>query len=242
MKIDIYKDHYQFEWDHRSHLTSALNIPIAVTTVIGGALTIMIQSFLYHNDLATYFFIGLNVLTIISIVLAVFFVFKSLHGYKYQRIPTPKKLKKHYDDLVKWHVTYGDGMADAKKEFKQSFHEGMAEAVEINAHNNKSKSAYIYRANVALATSLLFLAFSSVPFLVKTVGENEKIHLVRIIEMPQTKKEVHTMTEDDQAEQPETTVNLPTAPPPKPTFPPNEQLKEHKIPPLAAPLIQEEAE
>jgi len=44
MDPKIYKEHYEFEWNHRAYLTSALNIPIAVATVLGSAEIVLLQT------------------------------------------------------------------------------------------------------------------------------------------------------------------------------------------------------
>ena len=242
MKPEIYKDHYQFEWDHKSHLTSALNIPIGVATVIGGAIALMVKKYPYHQDFNTIGFVALISFSALLIVIAAYYLFKALHGYQYQRIPTPKTLKTYYDDLLQWHESYGNGKQAAEEEFNEYFHQRMAEAVDVNAHNNKSKSGYLYRTNVLLAISLLFVAFSSVPFLVKTIAARDQVHSIRIVEMPELSKEKIAMPDDDQNDQNEqttTTDQTPEAPPAKPTPPPNENIKEHVVPPTTEKIIKE---
>ena len=155
MNRDIYKEHYQFEWDHRTHLTSSLNIPIAVATVIGSALAVMVRGFSYQADLTTNLFIVLIVLSATSIVVAIFFLFRALHGYEYQRIPIPSVLKNYYDELVQWHESNGSNNLTAEKEFDEYLNQKYAEAVENNSINNKRKSGYLYRTNLTLALKIL---------------------------------------------------------------------------------------
>jgi hypothetical protein len=235
MNGDIYKDHYQFEWDHRSHLTSALNVPIAVATVIGGALAVMVQGFNYQNDSPTYFFVGFSALSAISIVVAVFFLFRALHGYQYQRVPTPAVLKNYYDRLVQWHESNNSDKPTAEREFEAYFHQRIAEAVENNATNNKRKSGYLYRTNLTLAIAMLFVGLSSVPFLIKTVTTGDKIYSIRVLQMPAVNsvlnKEVNPMSSNQDEQRHQTTVQQPVVSPPKPPPPPNEFIKEHTIPP-----------
>jgi hypothetical protein len=231
MNRDIYKEHYQFEWDHRTHLTSSLNIPIAVATVIGSALAVMVQSFSYQADLTTNLFIVLIVLSATSIVVAIFFLFRALHGYEYQRIPTPSVLKNYYDGLVQWHESNGSDSLTAKKEFNKYLHQRYAEAVEKNSINNKRKSGYLYRTNLTLAISLLFVGLSSAPFLVRTVTAGDKVYSIRVLEIPSLNKELRAMPNNDQNQRTPPTNQQPAVPTPKPVPPPNEFIKEHTIPP-----------
>lgn len=243
MKHEIYKDHYQFEWDHRSHLTSALNIPIAASTVLGGAVTVMAKSYPYENAITTYLFIGALFLAVACIGLAIVFLFKAFHGYQYKRIPTPLALKSYYDELLTWHNQYGNGKETADPRFEEYFNQRVAEATEVNALNNKNKSAYLYRCNTALAVAILFMAVSSVPYLIATINEKDKTYSVNVLSLPTVEgkhpKEKAVMPDNDP--QP-TTSEAPPEPPPEPVMPPNENIKEHVVEPVAEKIITERQE
>lgn len=243
MKHEIYKDHYQFEWDHRSHLTSALNIPIAASTVLGGAVTVMAKSYPYEKAIITYVFIGALLLAVACIALSIVFLFKAFHGYQYKRIPTPLALKLYYDGLLAWHTQYDNGKESADPRFEEYFNERVAEATEVNALNNKNKSAYLYRCNTALAVAVLFMAVASAPYLIATINEKEKTYSVNVISMPAVvgnhKKETAVMPDNEP--QP-TTSEAPPEPPPEPVMPPNENIKEHVVEPVAEKISTERHE
>lgn len=226
MKTDLYKEHYQFEWDHRSHLTSAINIPIAVATVLGGAITVMAQKYPYSSLIESYAFIATISIATLCIAIAIFFLFYSFHGYEYKRIPTPLKLQSHYNELLEWHNKYSNGKKSADSKFEEYFNLRMGEATEINAHNNKNKSAYLYRCHTSLAIAVVFIAISSIPFLLATIKDKDKNYSPQIFFITQSIQKENIMP-DEETEQ-ETTSE---APPPEPVMPPNESIKEHVVEP-----------
>lgn len=226
MDPNIYKEHYEFEWSHRSHLTSALNIPIAVSTVLGGAEVVLLQKFPYAKDIPTSLFLFFSVCSVISLITAIVYLFKAVHGYRYQRVPTPFKIKKHYDDLISWWGRNGGTEENAKDDLKSYINQRMGEAIEINATNNKNKSAYIHKSNGALIFSLIFLAICSIPFLVKMVNEPQKTVKVEIVNFATQNIQEAIMQDDDKIQQP---INVVPDNDPKPVGPPNEEIKEDKI-------------
>lgn len=227
MRSEIYKDHYEFEWEHRSYLSRSLNVPIAVSTIIGSAAAVMIQKFPYQAGFFSYFFIVLVAVSVLSIALAAFFLFKAFVGYECARVPTPLTLKSHYDELNAWHKKYGDGESAAEKKFEESFDIRLGEATEKNAANNKRKSGYLYRCNAALALSLLFLAFSAVPYIYTNINHQDKTYNVRLVsdkaKYPSRGQEMNIPEEDEPTKDEDR--------PAEPTMPPNENIKEHNVRP-----------
>lgn len=238
MNSNIYKDRYEFEWNHRSHLSSALNIPIAVTTVLGGSFVILIQSFPFAEDWLTYLFVFFLCASIVGLITAIFFLCRAVLGYCYKCIPTPLRLKKYYDELVAWWERHEGTRENASDDLMAHIDECMAKAVEVNATNNLTKSAFIYRSNAALIVTLIFLFASSIPFLIKTKNFESQIIRVEIVEPESKKTEVINMvSKDDQTqEQPaqEEPINDP-----KPVGPPNVDIREHKLPPEKLPECDE---
>lgn len=228
MKSDIYKEFYQFEWDHRSHLTSALNIPIAGATIVGGGIVVMIQGVPYTANITTSIFVLFSAIAVLCLLGVLLFIFKAFHGYKYKRIATPLTFTEYYKELLAWHTKYGQGKASADERFEEYFNQRLAEAAEVNAQNNKNRSAYLYRANASLALCLLFMVFSSVPYLIIKVEVPEKIYSIKIVEPIQTLNKELFMPENEE-NQTQNQNSTPEPPPPEPTPPRNEDIKEYGI-------------
>lgn len=240
MRSEIYKDHYEFEWSHRSHLTAALNIPIAVATVLGGGITVVVQKFPYEDEAVTYVFVLLVSMAVLSLVLAIAFLFFSFLGYQYQRIPTPLKIKEHHNQLIDWWKKNGGGEKEARKDLDEFIDLRMGEAVEVNSANNRKKSAFLYKTNLSLAVTFILLGFSVIPYAVKTIGHDGTVYRVEIVS-PANSVEEESKMSDQKPQKPTTDEKpaTPVAPPQKPLGPPNENIKEHKEKPEPRIIINE---
>ena len=186
MNPDLYEKHYEFEWNHRAYLSSAQNIPIAVMSIVGGALAVLIQKFPYSSGWETNIFIIFISLAILFLVLSIVHLFKAIIGYQYERIATPLKLEQYYYELLEWWKKYGGGGEKEAREDHQKFIlKKIAEATETNAKNNKTKSLFLYKTNVLLAVTFIFLSLASVPYLVKTVNKSDNVYKVELIKSTQ---------------------------------------------------------
>ena len=229
MKPELYEKHYEFEWNHRTYLSSAQNVPIGVMSLLGGALTILIQKFPYGNNLETIIYVALISISILLFAIAIYFLFRAIIGYEYKRVATPLKLKEHYEKLLEWWQKHGDGgEAEAQKDLEEFVYQKMAEATEVNAKNNRDKSHFLYKTNKFLAISFLFLALSAIPYLFETINKDESTYKVDIVKPIILQKEVVQMADQDR----DTTQRPPKSdpPPPKPEGPPNENIREDVLP------------
>ncbi len=232
MDTQIYKEHYQFEWEHRSYLAAALNIPIGVITILGGATAVMLQGYVYGSSSWSFVFIGLVAASSISIGVASIFLFRAFSGYSYERIPTPLNLNAYYEKLLKWHLDVGHKKEEAEQDFLYNYNIRLGEASEVNANNNKRRSAFLYNCNTSLAISLCFIVLAAVPYLYQRISSRTQIspYRVEIVSPIELKQTEQAMTKNESPKQePEKSV-LPPAPT-KPTMPLNENVKEHVIPP-----------
>ncbi len=225
MNSDLYEKHYEFEWNHRAYLSSAQNIPIAVMSIVGGALAVLIQKFPYSTGWETKLFIVFIFLAVLFLIFSIIQLFKAIVGYQYERIATPLKLEKYYDELLEWWVKHGDGgEKEAGEDHQKYVLKKIAEATEANANNNKTKSLFLYKTNILLAVTFVFLALSSVPYLVKTVNKSDKVYQIKLIEPKKEKITEIKMAEEEQNSSQQEPQSDP--PPPKPDGPPNELIKE----------------
>ena len=231
MKKDIYKSFYDFEWEHRSHLTSALNIPIAGITVLGAAFAAMAQSFTYKDFLnLKYAFIGFSILSFISLAIVIIFLFRAFLGYTYKRIATPKKFDGYYKRLLEWHNKYANGKQSADDKFEIYFNQRVAEASEVNAGNNKRRSLNLNRANLTLAISLIFLAVTSIVYLSANITAPEKVHNIKIIKSSSHQQEKGKMLSEQENNDQDQNNNQTPPPEPEPEPPRNEDIKEYTQP------------
>ncbi len=226
MRAEYFKDHYEFEWQHRAYLSNAVNLPLAVGTLLGSAAAVMGQKFPYQNDYWTFAFLGLIVSSVLCMAYAAFCLWRSFVGYKYKRTPTPLVLKSYYDELLQWHQSHKNGEVSADQRFEDYFNERLAQAAEVNADNNKKKSGYLYQCNATLGIAAFLLALSVAPYLVQSNRQGETTYTVRIVK--DERMEESSVPDDPETPEPPEEAQ-PT--PPEPTMPPNEDIREHEIRP-----------
>lgn len=228
MKPELFHEHYKFEWEHRSYLSSSMNVPIAVATILGSAITVMVQKYPYEMSLASGLFVFFIILVVIGVLIGAYFLSRAFIGYKYQRVPTPLKLSEHYEKLLVWSEKKQDGKLIADAAFEKHFLERLGQATEINADNNKAKSGYLYRCNVSLALALVFLALAAVPYIITMTVKQDEIYSVRIISELSTSSEDIVMGGEDDNENDQRPEE-----PSEPVMPPNEDIREHEVKPTS---------
>lgn len=234
MDSDLYHKLYDFEFEQRSHLASNVNIPIAATTFLFGALSTITIKFNYSNDLTTIIFSIFSILSLITLTFSLIFIFKSLLGYEYQKLPSPNELAAHHKELYKWHLENRSTKEEADIDFKQYLSTRLAESAEWNSRNNISRGSYIYRATFSIAICVIFLFVAVSVFFYQDFNSEDHAQKVEIIGPIHLIQGGTTMTTEDE-EKPATpsstaedgktdqsTTN-------KPTGPPNTFFKSHTI-------------
>ena len=180
MKLDLAKEFYLDEWSRRDQLTSNIGTPITVLTAIGGAVVLMIQSFSDGQFWLAAAFAGAASSAIASLLVATYFIARSYHGYEYQRIPRAAELDAFCKELHDYHATTAGSSEAADADFDVYLAERFVEAADLNAGNNDSKSAYLYRSSQAILLALVFATIASVPWARSAAGKESDPQKVRI--------------------------------------------------------------
>lgn len=228
MTPDIYREQYQFEWEHRNYLMSSTNLSIAVIAIIGGGLVTVGRVYDFSGSTGSYVVGGLLSLSLTSLVFATFFVFRAMRGYLYQRVPLPSNLERWRTELTEWHSEFGL-TSDVEAEFFDGYITKMCEAIEANAANNMNKSAQLHRANQATGLAAILLIIPAILFVVQDHTLESGPQKVEIISGSiRVLGESAMPTENEPKEKPE---SQPAAPPPKPPPPQNEFIKEDQVKP-----------
>jgi hypothetical protein len=172
MKEDLYKDRYDFEWNHRSHILGVTNVCIVAATIVGSSLVAEAQSFDYGSHYKI-LFISIWGLSVIALIAGLYFICRALIGYGYSHLATPGQLEKYYRQLKKWCEDNKLPEEKATEKLNDHILQKMSEAVEVNLENNKKKSAYNQKSIISVFISLLFLACSAPPYLLAKNGKEE---------------------------------------------------------------------
>lgn len=229
MKSDLYKERYDFEWNHRTHLLEMTNVLIAVAAIVGSGLVFEVKTFEYTSWLFCWFLV-LSIGSALALAASVYFIARSIVGYGYSHIATPKQLEEYESQLGQWCSENGLPPDDVAIHLQRFIDERIAEAVEVNVANNRRKSAYAQKSIISVCLSFGFLFFATVPYLAATIEypggiwKNEPANPASII------KESKTVAEDEQKPTQQPTQSQPEAKPqtPKPIGPQNIIIKEDR--------------
>jgi len=164
----FYKELYFKENDRRQEVLNALNIPIAVITGLSTANYLFITTFNYSmNDILNYVFVIMVSLTMLSLIMAIFFLIKAFSdfskGYEYQGLPYPGELYKWHNQLKDYNQQYG--LTDNSDEkFENTILEKFLACTDHNTYVNDKKHGYIYNSKKFLVTSLILSLLILFPF------------------------------------------------------------------------------
>ena len=159
----LYRDLYKEEMEHREQLRNAVAIPIALLTVLGGALAYLWKD--YHpptNGLEWWLAIA-GAGALLAFIVAIVFLILCYHGNVYKRIPFPAKIKDYEDGVRKHFGETQPGRMQADLQFKAFLRDRYTNAADRNAETNIKRSAYLYRANGTIIIAFVLVALAVIP-------------------------------------------------------------------------------
>jgi hypothetical protein len=179
MDVERYKEFYEHEWQRHEHLQSAVSIPISVVTLLAGGLALMAKGFESDSSsLVWSFWSGAGVAAVL-VGVSVYLLIRSVHGYRYQRIPYPIELALHHRHLKEHYAKQGKpGLADPA--FEQYLTDRYIAAADRNAVNNMKRDEYLYRANRFLIYALCLTATAGIPAGIAVKATRPKPQEIRI--------------------------------------------------------------
>ena len=166
--LPLYENAYRFEIDRKDAINSRLSFPIAIFTLIIGAISFFIKDAPhFRNDITFSVFYPLIFFLIISLGFVLYYFCKTLFGYSYAYLRPLGEI----DTVVRKIKKYNDQVSVQKRrdigyELTVFLLEQYRSSADINRDLNKVKSGYFLRTLRALFISILFLFFSAVPCLI----------------------------------------------------------------------------
>jgi hypothetical protein len=165
---DFLKDQYDGEITRRYQLAGSLSLPIAVLTVLGGALLAMAQSVNRPLSLLEWIVLGLAAAGTVSATYVGYFLFRFQLGHDYSYVATARQVDDYRIQLEDYYKRHPMRGADVDKEVLDYIRGEMIASAHDNALTNDLKSAYLNKANVALAICASVTFAAAVPY---TVGK-----------------------------------------------------------------------
>lgn len=238
MDRDLFRQQYDFELEQRNSIAAATNIPIVAITVVASATSVVLLDYQYKSIFQTYLFVVFVCLALLSIVISVWYLFRSFWNYEYQKLPSTSALKKHYDELLDWHHSQSCSLKDAKEradtDFSSYLNSRLAEASDWNGQNNIVRGNYLHMATAGVAIAVAMLLPAGLIYAYNKAADDDKIYQVHLVNIPSLIQPSATRQEVQMATQPSDSGNKPTAmpsvpvtpaPPAKPSGPPNTMFK-----------------
>ena len=223
----FYKDHYFHEANRRHQLTSALALPTGVLTFLIGAIAVMISGLTVPFNLLETIQLILAVMAGVSIVITVYFLFRSYFNYTYGYIATPKELLEYLELLISHNKHHGKTKSDAETSLMEYIDTEYASKTHINIYANDLKSYNLHKANGFLIVSVVFVFFAGLTYTWSSINSAPQAQKIEIVNFSDIQKEIRQMAEEPKPEpQPEPTP--PPADPPSP--PPGRLIKEGEVP------------
>lgn len=177
---------YDFEWQQRNNLTSAVPIPVLGITAVGGAALTIAQSLRFHQTWAFWVPAVLLALAMLLLAAALAFVFASLVFPTYKKLASPVALYAAFEDLKKYYADHGDPDAarSAATEFNNGLRERSIEATHVNGTINQARGNRIRLAIILIVLALVLTAIASGFYVVDRITAAPSAQDVRIIAMP----------------------------------------------------------
>lgn len=187
MNKKIYQEQYDFELNQRAYFASAINIPIVAVTILGSAIASMGVGFLYSISASSIIFVMCLSISILSLAVSVFFVFNSLIGYEYKKIPPPSELNKTYQELSEWYIETEGKDEGVNADFENALCERLSQAVEVNSKHNITRGNFLHAATISLAVATIFIGISGFFYVINKVDNSSAPHKIEIIGKVNTK-------------------------------------------------------
>lgn len=180
MDFELLREQYAFELSRKQQLESSLTLPVAVLTALGGVAFSYGKSFTYARNIKTVMFSVALLGAILSFTTVFYHLIKATHRFKYEVIPSSMELLKYYEEAKEYYTIVGAPF-QADGEFEHRLKRAYATASSKNRHNNISKAAFLYRANMGLVAGAIFLALCAAPYLVNELAKPPIVQKIEIV-------------------------------------------------------------
>lgn len=176
---DFLKSQYEGEINRRDQLSGSLSIPLAVLTVLAGALLGMGQSLRVPFSHLEGFILVAVLAGGAGATAVVYYLFRFQLGHEYSYVATAQQIDDYRQNLETYYRGRGQTLAGVEAEVLSYIRSEMIGSAHDNALRNDRKSGYLNKAYVALAicASLTFLA--AIPYTVAKVLAEEQPFAVR---------------------------------------------------------------
>lgn len=179
-----YQKLYDAEFENRERLRSALGIPIALLTLLGGILGTMVPTIGADGTFLRSCFIFGFTCAACFFVVAVYSLIRAYHGYEYEGVPTLLDLRQYHAVLTKHFSDHGAAGTLADVAFSDYLEGALAAATGKNATINATKTAFLWWANNTVILCGVCTALAFIPHAYLKNGMPTPIYRVEVVAPP----------------------------------------------------------
>lgn len=227
----FFKELHSAELARRDSLNASLSFPVGILGLAGGAVVAMsakistpVQG--WKTVLALMLFVA-----VVCLVTSAFYLVRAYWNYTYKYLPLPDELLSHRDSLIAYHLARKESKKVAQQkgiaDFLSDLEKTCAAYGRINALNNESKAARIFRANSFLVVAIAAAVLCAPIYWSLSLLEKKEPSKVQITNA----KEFSLNTIQPDSTPRPTTQQAPKQPEPvRPSMPPGREIKEYVVP------------
>lgn len=228
--FSFFKEMHSAELARRDSLNASLSFPVGILTLAGGAVFAMSAKVAAPFSGWTAVLGVMLCAAALCLAASAFHLIRAYWNYTYKYLPLPDELLKHRNALIRYHFDLGNTQEEAHQkgvtDFLSDLEKTCAEYGRINALNNESKSARIFRANSFLIGALAATIACAPIYAGTTFFEKKEPSKVLI-----TNAKEFSMTTQQSDSNPRPTQETTKPPEPvRPVMPPGREIKEHVDP------------
>lgn len=160
--FNLFKELYFNEFDRKQHVKQSIKIQIGLITIILSALYFLTTAFNYDKlTISSYIFTTVSLLVFVCLIISILFLIKAysnfFKGYNYSYMAYAQNLNDWYLNLNHHYEKYYNNSTQGEIEFDKYLINNFAKHVDHNIHINDIRSSSLYKSNIFIILSLIFL-------------------------------------------------------------------------------------
>lgn len=167
--FDFLKSRYDYELQRKEQLTTALTLPVAVLSALGGAVIAMARSFSYRDALLTGSFGLVFVVDCAAFFVCLVFLASAYHRQTYVFLPLLRDIDRSREEFLDFSSAMAGGETEVLEAFENQMRGRMIDAADGNTQTNDERSGLFHRARSALYAVLFFTAVGGIPYVIDQV-------------------------------------------------------------------------
>jgi hypothetical protein len=167
--FDFLKNRYDYELQRKEQLTTALTLPVAVLSALGGAVIAMARSFSYREALLTRSFYLVFLTDGLAFFICLIFLARAYHRQTYVFLPLLRDIDNSQGEFLKFASLMAGGEGEVLAAFENQMRGRMIDAADRNTQTNDERSGLLHRARLSLYTVLFLTAVTGIPYVIDQV-------------------------------------------------------------------------